>query len=266
LTQTKLSTVEAETFLCHARQAAALTKEQEETICGLVEDAINHYREDWRYAVGKECARLERILDALCAALAPIIAADWKFADGVPAPFDDEASAYRWLKAEGEQPVWVGGDVFPAPERDEHFAIYGGDWMTAGLWERYKKIHSQLSNFGAYGDFRSKDHWAQPPTPGSRLPLLAQEAVHGLCLVWHDHVDTRLGLPRRDPTPDNPLLRFVDACLSIATGGNRPGKATLLDFIARRSRTEIREEGSASQNGAAGGGLGGSPKRPKSPR
>ncbi|MBZ9954312.1 MULTISPECIES: hypothetical protein [unclassified Mesorhizobium] len=243
MTRRKLSTVEAQTFLRHARQAAALTTEQEETISGLVEDAINQYQENWRSAVNEECSRLERILDGLCAALAPIIAEGWKFADGLPAPFHDEASAYRWLKAEGEQPAWVGGDVFPAPERDEHFALYGGDWMTTGLWERYKKIHSQLSDLHAYGDFRSKDHWAKPPAPGSRMPLIVQELIHGLCQVWHDHTDARLGLPRRDPDPENPLLRFVDACLAIAIGDDRPGKATLLDFIARRSRPEILEKG-----------------------
>ncbi|MER9936130.1 hypothetical protein [Mesorhizobium sp. M0088] len=240
MNRSRISAIEAETFLRHARQAAAITKEQEEAISGLIEESINHFHENWPAAVERERSRLERILDGLNMALAPIIAQDWKYPDGVSAPFHDEASAYRWLKAEGEEPVWIGGDVFPAPGRDEDFAIYGRDWMTCGLWERYKKIQTQLTDLGAYGDFRKKDHWSKPPWPGSRLSLLLQELIHSLCQVWHDHVDGQLGLPRRDTDPDNPLLRFVDACLTIAIGDLRPSKPTLLDFIAKRSRPEIR--------------------------
>jgi hypothetical protein len=114
------SRFDPETFLRHARQGAPITTETEEAISSLVAESINRYLENWDNTFERESSRLSRILDGLNKALAAIIAKEWTYTDDEVAPFHDETSAYAWLSAKGEEPVYIGGqDDFIVGGREE---------------------------------------------------------------------------------------------------------------------------------------------------
>ncbi|RWG82871.1 MAG: hypothetical protein EOQ69_15140 [Mesorhizobium sp.] len=232
-----------ETFLVHARKAAPITRETEDTICSLVEESINRYLENVEEFFNSESGRLRRIVEGLSRSLAATIANKWTFdVDDESAPFHDEASAFAWLSPEREEPVSIGHyEDFIVPGRDEFFQIES-DWLIRSIWNVRKEYEAQYWNLLAWYDSRWKDHWNRPPGSPARLPTDLQGLIQDLCQIWHDHVDRGLRLPRKDPEPDSPLLRFIDVSLTVPLGDQRPAKKTVLDFVSKHCRPLIRRK------------------------
>lgn len=227
-----------ESFLCHARKAAPINAAAAETIGQLVAESVSRFLENWDEAFGTEDARLTRIIDHLDAALAAIVAEEWTFRpddeeDDSCAPFHDEQSALAWLRGDGES----GDAGEPGDYLDDD-----RDWLVRSVWNARKEVAAQHASLIGWDKARWKTHWTRPPATTSRLPEPLQELIFDLARIWHDHVDRDLGLPRRDPDPDNPLLRFIDAGLSLALGERRPKKSQLLQFVADHARPAIRKQ------------------------
>ncbi|MHA6644579.1 hypothetical protein [Mesorhizobium sp. A623] len=222
-----------ESFLCHAGKVATLTRTAEVTICDLVRESLGRYLENWDETFGRESTRLSGVIENLDRALAAIITDEWTFdPDDGYAPFHDEASAFAWLSGKGENPdVGEPGGYF---ERESN-------WTVRSLWNVRKEVETQYWDLVAWDKARWKLHWTRAPETTANLPSDLQELIHDLCQIWHDHVDEQLGLPRKDPNPDNPLLRFIDACLVVPLGDQRPPKKSVLDFVVKRIRPAIRE-------------------------
>ncbi|MEK1886052.1 MAG: hypothetical protein AAAB35_00430 [Phyllobacterium sp.] len=229
-----------ENFLRHTRKVKAINKETEEVISDKVAHSLNRYLENWDEAFERESSRLKRIIDGLNTALAAILAKKWTFPDSDSMPFHDEASAFGWLSAKGAIPPYIGGHEDFILGDPDLLLEFERDWHTHNLWEVRKDFEQQHRDLLEFHASRAKDHPSRQPTSAARLPADIQELIHDLCQIWHDHVDSQLRLPRKDPQPNNPLLRFIDECLTIALGNQRPAKKTLLDFILKRSRHAIR--------------------------
>lgn len=237
------SPFDPETLMRHARKAAPVTKEAEDTICSLVEQSINRYLENVEEFFNNESSRLRRIIEGLNRSLAAIVAKEWTFdQDDEFVPFRDEVSAFAWLSADGEQPTYIGGsEDFVVSGRDEFFQLQR-DWNIRSLWIVRKEYETKYWDLLAWREFRGKDHWNRPPETSARLPADLQGLIHDLCQIWHDHVDARIRLPRKDPDPQNPVLRFIDECLSGALGDERPAMKTVLDFVSKHCRPLIRRK------------------------
>ncbi len=59
--------------------------------------------------------------------------------------------------------------------------------------------------------------------------------------IWYG-VTGSIKLPRKDPNPDSPLLRYVDAVLRHCIGNQRPDKASILNFISYYVKPQIIED------------------------
>lgn len=197
-----------------------------------IEEAIQRYSENWGSTLNSEGDRLARAADSLDRALAAIVS-NWTFADDDYAPFHDEKSALQWLVGNGENS--------DAGEPSEWFDRTN-DWTARSLWLVRKELDDRLTELMGYDATRQDMHWACPLEANSRLPENVCLLIHDLCQIWHDYVDHQLGLPPRDPCPDNPLLRFIDANLETALGRQRPSKKKVLHFVTNWSRPAIRED------------------------
>lgn len=76
-----------------------------------------------------------------------------------------------------------------------------------------------------------------------KLSLIEEALIERLARAWMRHVNPSLSLPRRDPNPTSPLLRFLDAMMEHAFGINRPEAKTVLTFLADHLRPAIAQGG-----------------------
>ncbi|ESY85799.1 hypothetical protein X739_16075 [Mesorhizobium sp. LNHC220B00] len=221
-------------LLSHATFIRTLDQPAQDRLVELVSLAIDRYLDGWGQFYDEESSRLSRILEHVDRALAAVLVNAWSFhRDDEFAPFIDETGAYAWLQGEGPNA--------DNPEPDGHFD-HENNWKVRSLWDVRRQIDAELGDLMAWDRARWKQHWSSPPMTTSRLPVNLQEMIFDFCQVWHDVVDDKLGLPRRDPNPANPLLRFVDYCLSVALGDRRPTPETVLDLITKHIRPAIRAE------------------------
>ncbi|MEI9410859.1 hypothetical protein [Mesorhizobium salmacidum] len=220
-------------LLSHTTSVRKLDQPAQDRLVDLVGLAIVRYHDGWGEFYDEESSRLSRALEHLDRALAAVLVKAWSFRDQEFAPFTDEAGAYAWLQGEGPNS--------DDPEPYGHFDREN-NWKVRSLWEVRRQIDAELGDLMAWDRARWKQHWSSPPMTTSRLPVNLQEMIFDFCQVWHDVVDETLGLPRRDPNPTNPLFRFVDYCLSIALGDQRPAPKTVLQLISRHLRPAIEAE------------------------
>jgi hypothetical protein len=212
----------------------------ERKVTRLVSEAIKSFTDDWPAYFEQQDDRLSRIIHHLDSALAAMLAT-YRFAeDDEFAPFQDEASALSWLEGNGGN---------PNAGKPEDFIARRSEWALRNVWLAKVEAVEELMNLYAWDE--NRDDVARIPKLQTRsyLDLPLQQLITQLCWIWRDHVDEALGLPRRDPNPDNPLLRYLDAVLEIAMGERRPAKKTLLTFVAdwvkpaiRRAAAEYEQE------------------------
>ncbi|WP_027154435.1 hypothetical protein [Mesorhizobium sp. WSM2561] len=233
-------------LLSHTTFVRHLDPQAQDHLVELVTLALDRFLDGWQEFYDEESSRLSRVLEHVDRALAAVLVKAWSFHDDEFAPFTDEAGAYAWLQGEGPNS--------DDPEPYGHFDREN-NWTVRSLWDVRCQIDAELGDLMAWDKARWKHHWSRPPETTSRLPANLQEMIFDFCQVWHDVVDDNLGLPRRDPNPTNPLLRFVDYCLSIALGDQRPASKTVLQLIADHIRPAIhaddgrrRKEGRAEFN------------------
>jgi len=223
-----------EKLLSHAAAVAILDREKQEQLLDLVNLALQRYSDGWSEKFDSEMARLSPILEHLDRALAALLASSWTFAaDDEFWAFRDADEAYAWLQGKGPN--------LDCPRPDGHFDRLR-DWRVRSLWDLREDVESELGDILAHDKARWKHHWSRPPSTSSRLPQAVEELIFDVCQAWHDLVDPRLGLPRRDPDPWNPLLLFLDECLAIALGDDRPSSKTLLQLVSRHLRPAIRKD------------------------
>ncbi|UVC12837.1 hypothetical protein [Mesorhizobium onobrychidis] len=221
-------------LLSHATFVRTLDQRAQDTLVDLITLAINRFLEGWEEFYSAENARLFRIQEHVDQALAALIVKAWRFHDDDDyRPFTDEAGAYAWLQGEGENP--------DAGDPGEYFAR-SNNWKMRSLWDVRQEIEAEILDLSSWDEARHDAHWTRAPETSSRLPTKLQEMTHDFCQAWHDIVDEKLGLPRRDPNPTNPLLRFIDYCLSIPLGDQRPAPKTILQLVHDHIRPAIHAE------------------------
>ena len=226
-----------EKFLRHARSAAHLSETAEKTISELTLEALREYLDNWNDWFFAERERRTEILSSLNATLAKVLCHLYDVdADDDWALFHGEEGALKWLTrdghmAEGELDDYVG---------------HSKHWMVRGLWNIRLGIEAEIHDLDNWERAYSKNQLLPgSPQTRSRLPGNLQDLIYQLCRIWYDQVDKQLGLPRRSPNPDNPLLRFIDVCLAIVHGDRRPPKKTVLQLVQRFLRPAIFEEARA---------------------
>ncbi|GLQ78076.1 hypothetical protein GCM10007881_15920 [Mesorhizobium huakuii] len=217
-------------LLVHTSFIGKLDQQEQDRLVDLITLAIDRFLDGWRGFYNDESSRLYRAQEHLDRALAAVLVKEWTLHGDEFAPFTDEAGAYAWLQGEGPNA--------DDPEPNGHFDR-SNNWRVRSLWDVRCDIEAELNDLMAWDKARWKHHWSRPPSTTSRLPVSLQEMIFDFCQVWHDLVDEKLGLPRRDPNPTNPLLRFIDYCLSIALGDQRPAAKTILQLIHDHIRPEI---------------------------
>ena len=121
------------------------------------------------------------------------------------------------------------------------------NWKARSLWNVRQELDAELGDLIAWDKARWKQHWSRPPETTSRLPTDLQEMIFDFCQAWHDFVGPDLGLPRRDPNPSNPLLRFLDCCLKKALDEQRPAARTVLQLVHDHIRPAIRDDDEAKR-------------------
>lgn len=235
MTREAQSPFERENFLVPARSKKVnLTAVNENRIIEMVIEIIRTFLENWDEYYSNESQRLLRIEDHIHRALAGLIADryQWEGVDEEYIPFEDEEGAYRWLGGHGDKPD--AGD--PDGILDDE-----NDWEIRSLWNVAKSIRRECSGIEGAAEAHEDYQWRTPDTP-SRLPYFQMELISHFCRIWHGQVDSQLGLPRKDPNPDNPLLRFVDAGMMVCLGDKRPHKKTVLQMIAKHIKPAIQKE------------------------
>ncbi|MER8453099.1 hypothetical protein NKG60_24445 [Mesorhizobium sp. M1428] len=199
----------------------------------LIELAIERFLDGWSESYSAEYDRLSRALEHIDRALASILIKSWSFHDEDDLwAFRTEGEAYAWLQGEGPNAE--------CPEPDGHFDR-SNNWKIRSLWDVRCDISAEFGDLMSWDKARWKLHWTRPPSTTSRLPTDLQEMIYDFCQVWHDYVDPSLGLPRRNPNPSNPLIRFIDCCLKVPLGDQRPAPKTLLQLVQDHIRPVIRE-------------------------
>ncbi|MGD9740738.1 MAG: hypothetical protein AB7O56_03465 [Bauldia sp.] len=227
-----MSARQFEEMIRHAREAKGdLSPEAIDRIGELLQESLNQYVDERNLQLAQDWDVLPRTLEHLQRALAALIASRWTFdSDDELAPFDDEEGAFQWLSGNGQnEDAGEPGPFFEDSSR----------WDERTLWSLIADGNRRLGDLVAFEKGLWKHHWSRPVRTPSRLPWPVQKLIFDLCQIWHDHVSPRLGLPRRDPNPDNPLLRFVDTGLSLALAEGRPAKDTVLNVISKFIRPAI---------------------------
>jgi hypothetical protein len=230
--------LERENFLVHARsKKETLSAADENRIIELVIEIINKFLENWDEYYSNESRRLLKIEEHILRALAGLIVDRYQWEGDAEEyiPFEDEEGAYRWLSGNGDNP----NNDDPHSYLDDE-----SDWEIRSLWDVAKSIDREWSGLEGWAEARTDEEyhqWGIPETP-SRLPYFKMELISHFCRIWHDQVDAQLGLPRKDPNPDNPLLRFIDAGMAVCLGDKRPHKKTVLQMIAKYIKPAIQQE------------------------
>jgi hypothetical protein len=225
-----------ENFLIHARSKREdLSTAAEDKIVELAIETINRFLENWDEYYKTESQRLLRVQEHIHRAIAGLIADRYQWeGDGEEyIPFSDEDGAYRWLEGDGDN---------PEADKPSDYLDQENDWEIRSLWDVAKSIDRQWSELDSWDEVRENEHWNVTPKSPSRLPPYQMELISHFSRIWHDHVDMQLGLPRKDPNPDNPLLRFVDAGMAICLGEKRPLKKTILQMVAKHIKPALLKE------------------------
>ena len=216
----------------HTTCIKKLDRRGEDRLVELVSLAIDRYLDGWGEFYTQESARLFRVQEHIDRALAAIIVDAWTLdEDDEFRPFHDEAGCYAWLQGEGENSNNSVADLSTS-----------NNWKIRSLWNVRQETDTEIGNLDAWDKARWKHHWTRPPETTSRLPTTLQEMIFDLCQAWHDLIDEKLGLPRRDPNPNNPLLRYIDYCLTIALGEQRPAPKTVLQLVHDHIRPAIHAQ------------------------
>ncbi|PAP92163.1 hypothetical protein CIT31_29855 [Mesorhizobium wenxiniae] len=162
-------------------------------------------------AVQAEAKKLEYLERALAAH----IARHWNLDDEL-APFTDEESAFEWLG---------GGDDLNSEVGDY---LGGSDrYFERTMWHLLSETWEWLNSAIQAEKIVEREHWNRGIESRSRLPEHIFNFIRDICVIWSRFVDPDLGLPRRDPDPDNPLIRFVRLPLEKLLGEHCPPNKTL---------------------------------------
>jgi hypothetical protein len=204
--------------------------DKERPIVELVDDLLERYVLNWPETSAVEQARLIRLIDHLNASLSVILPETYPFSSYDDQPFEDEKSCLAWLR--GDQPHEVSPEGLVPSVRD---------WQVHNLWNVLVDAEAQLSSLYSV-DKAWDDHWAPLPDTASRVPRPVLALIHGLCVIWHSQVDSRLSPATKNPNPDNPLLRFLDKILEAAMGERRPSKTTVNLQVYNNIGPAIRRE------------------------
>ncbi|CAN7173725.1 hypothetical protein [Mesorhizobium caraganae] len=220
-------------ILTHTSFVKLLPPSEEDALIELIQLAVDRFLDGWSEYYSTESESLTRALEHIDRVLASVLVKSWSFHD------DDDFWAFR---TEDEAFAWLQGEGPNAEckEPDGHFDR-SNNWKIRSLWDVRSDIVAEIGDLMSWDKARWKLHWTRPPSTTSQLPTDLQEMIYDFCQVWHDHIDPSLGLPRRDPNPSNPLIRFIDSCLKAPLGDQRPAPKTVLQLVHDHIRPAIRE-------------------------
>lgn len=199
-----------------------------------IENAFERYEIKLENVISTEREALWLVEEHAVRALAAKISMTWSFLEPADSPFSNEAEAVAWLNGRPVTTTAATASVWFEGSRD---------WIEKSLWLVIAQIRSRQRELYKSSKHMRKSHWAEFVVSNSRLPPATQELVFDLCQIWHDFVDPKLGLPRRDPSPSNPLLRFLDRLLAVAMAEGRPSAKTLLQYVQRVVRPALTSAG-----------------------
>ncbi|AWI58994.1 hypothetical protein AB395_00003358 [Sinorhizobium fredii CCBAU 45436] len=160
---------------------------------------------------------------------------EWE--DDYDPPFHDEESAFKWLQSSifEEHDTWPTSEFFDSDNLDREVHHL---WLARGF------LAAKLDRI--YGSMRLNEK--EPLTPRvytkSKLNDDIQQLVSDLCRAW-TCFDPDLGWQRTGEGRTNPLLRFIVAGVTIATGDDwSEGKwlKRLENFVGSHIRRDIRME------------------------
>ncbi|MBB3998628.1 hypothetical protein GGR04_002476 [Aureimonas pseudogalii] len=114
-----------------------------------------------------------------------------------------------------------------------------GDPILAQLLEIWNDVSSDAA---ASRNLLRKVDPSTARTP-RKLEHKTVTLIEALARSWVAHIDPDLALPRRDPNPTSPLLRFIDAMMLHALGADRPEPKVVLTFLADHVRPALRQGG-----------------------
>ena len=231
----KVGSFDAESFLAPAREAADISLETEVRITEQVRDVVEKHLDGWRENYSSEYERLDKVINLLDHSLAAILVTEWNIIDWEFPPFFDEKSAFHWLQGNRDG---IDEEVVEPCEGLDSI----DQWSIRSIWLVRKDYETQLINLVDCDHARAKDTWIGTWKTGSTLPHDMQDLIVALSRIWLSSVFSELKLGQRNPNTDNPLLRFIDSCLKIAVGENRPEKKTLHTFIQDHLRPKLKIE------------------------
>jgi len=220
-----------------ARRKARLRKVEftgvmEAALVERVYSAFDGFFSDWRARMSANDELALKAIESIDRALSVLIGTTYTFRTEDPdgneldPVFWDEDSAFEWLQDSlSEENLTFSPDEFFNTDqlsREIHHL-----WLARG--------YLIAEHISLYETLEAADDWELTPRvyTSSRLNTNIQQLIGDLCEAWLG-IDPTIGLPDANGTPDNPLLRYLDACLNIVLGDKRPSKKTVLDFVKRQ--------------------------------
>ena len=223
-------------LLDEAQKIYGLTDEEIENSFDRILLAVEFFQNNWKSVTDTEHSRIHTIIESLDKALSFMISDDWLDYELEDPPFVDQESAFLWL-----QNFYYETDNWFSRETN---------WAIRSIWIIRLDLVRQLEDLQSIYEVRMEDQDAVFGTNmefnSSRISMPYQIYIRSLCSVWYD-LTGEIGLPSRDPEPDNPLLRFIDKLLEHSSKSIWPSKKSVLNFVAKYVRPSLRKEKEANK-------------------